>query len=204
MFHVIRNQDSLKSWHNFSVTKKIKFYRDMCVFSMYDHCVLKSMWFSLELHTISACLRFICCFLYCSCAPPRVKMEKHLYLFSVYVGQTEWVGWMLVILTHLLCLQWVHRDTMALTRRGCVPCGSCLCLYALGCWFCYLLTLQCWWLFVISSNEISDWEQNIWGDCKVWSGFDTTFTQILYLWTILKYLCFHFFFTTLNFYSTAF
>lgn len=39
---------------------------------------------------------------------------KRLYLFSVYVSQTQPTGWMLVILTHLLCYPSVHRDTMAL------------------------------------------------------------------------------------------
>ena len=158
--HVIRNQGSLKSWRNFAVTKTIQFYTDVCVFSMYD-CVLKSMWFSLELHTISACLRFICCFR------------------TVAVHRREW-KWKASIFIQCLCgadrvgrLNACHIDTPVVSPVGpqrhngvgsarlCVPRCSCLCLFALGCWFCYLLTLQCWWFFVISSNEISDWESRI-------------------------------------------
>lgn len=55
------------------------------------------------------CLRFIC-----SLHSSRESENgKRLYLFSVYMSQTQWIGWMLLILTHLLFLQWVHGDTMA-------------------------------------------------------------------------------------------
>lgn len=93
--------------------------------------------FPFEPYVISECLRFICC---SRMAAVHCWEWKHLYLFSVYARQTQWIGWMLVILTHLLCLQWAHRDTMASARRGRVPRGSSLCLYALGCWS----SVTCW------------------------------------------------------------
>lgn len=81
VYHVIRNQGSLKR-HNFSVTKRYNFIQT-CVFSMYDY-VLKSMWFSLELHTISACLRFICCFR--TVAVHRREWKwKSIYIYSVFM-----------------------------------------------------------------------------------------------------------------------
>lgn len=100
-------------------------------------------------------------FSYGSCAPLRVKMES-IYIYSVFMwgrrsGLVECLSYW-----HTCCVSNGSTETQWRGLGGAACHSAPLCVYMpSACWFCHLLTLQCWWFFVIWAKEISDWKQNL-------------------------------------------
>lgn len=82
-----------------------------------------------------------------------VKMESG-YIYSVFMwgrhsGLVECLSYW-----HTCCVPSGSTDTQWQWLGGTL-CGTFICLYALGCYFCYLLTFQCrWFSFMI---PLGDW-----------------------------------------------